>query len=289
MAGRAIQTTPQQVYSGGHAYHINSISVCADDETFISADDLRVNLWHYDQTPVGFNILDLKPDNMEDLIEVITCVEFHPIQCSLFVNSSSRGSVNMSDLRMNSVCEGYARVFENLVSDSGEQQSFFSEIVASIADLKWSPCGRYILTRDYMTLRLWDMNMEAMPLKEISIHEDLRPRLCELYENDCVFDKFQASFSEDGHNVIAGSYNGLLQSFSLRSGESYASETSVPFATGQSARCQYDSETLASCLLTASSVEELVEPTKRVTQVDASPSSNVICAAIGSALYIYNA
>eukprot|EP00188_Purpureofilum_apyrenoidigerum_P001512 Plantae.Rhodophyta-Purpureofilum_apyrenoidigerum.ctg18398.p1 GENE.Plantae.Rhodophyta-Purpureofilum_apyrenoidigerum.ctg18398~~Plantae.Rhodophyta-Purpureofilum_apyrenoidigerum.ctg18398.p1 ORF type:complete len:140 (+),score=23.62 Plantae.Rhodophyta-Purpureofilum_apyrenoidigerum.ctg18398:2-421(+) len=138
-------------------------------------------------------------------------------------------------------------------------------------------------------LRLWDMNMEAMPLREIPIHEDLRPRLCELYENDCVFDKFQASFSEDGHNVIAGSYNGLLQSFSLKSGESLATEASVAYATGQSSKYQYDSETLASCLLTASSVEELVEPTRRVTQVDASPQGNIMCAAIGSALYIYNA
>ncbi len=35
----------QRTYAAAHTYHINSISVSSDQETFISADDLRVNLW----------------------------------------------------------------------------------------------------------------------------------------------------------------------------------------------------------------------------------------------------
>jgi hypothetical protein len=34
----------RRVYSNAHAYHINSISLNSDCETYISADDLRVNL-----------------------------------------------------------------------------------------------------------------------------------------------------------------------------------------------------------------------------------------------------
>lgn len=37
---------PRRVFSNAHAYHINSISVNSDQETFISADDLRINLWN---------------------------------------------------------------------------------------------------------------------------------------------------------------------------------------------------------------------------------------------------
>ena len=33
-------------FGNAHAYHINSLSVNSDCETYISADDLRVNLWH---------------------------------------------------------------------------------------------------------------------------------------------------------------------------------------------------------------------------------------------------
>ena len=50
---------------------INSLSVNSDGETFISADDLRVNLWHLERSNGSFNIVDIKPENMEELTEVI--------------------------------------------------------------------------------------------------------------------------------------------------------------------------------------------------------------------------
>lgn len=36
-------------FANAHTYHINSIALSSDCETFISADDLRVNLWHLDR------------------------------------------------------------------------------------------------------------------------------------------------------------------------------------------------------------------------------------------------
>lgn len=49
--------------------------------------------------------------------------------------------------------------------------------------------------------------MENKPVKTIPIHEHLRPRLCDTYENDSIFDKFEVVFSGDGNNVMTGSYN----------------------------------------------------------------------------------
>ena len=49
-----------------------------------------------------------------------------------------------------------------------------------------------------MTLKLWDLNMENKPIKVLNIHEPLRAKLCDLYENDCIFDKFECCFSGDG-------------------------------------------------------------------------------------------
>jgi hypothetical protein len=60
----------QRQYSNGHAYHINSISCASDNATFMSADDLRINLWHLEVGAQAFNIVDIKPTNMEDLTEV---------------------------------------------------------------------------------------------------------------------------------------------------------------------------------------------------------------------------
>lgn len=41
-----IVATPKRCYSNAHAYHINSISCNSDGETFLSADDLRINWWN---------------------------------------------------------------------------------------------------------------------------------------------------------------------------------------------------------------------------------------------------
>lgn len=49
--------------------------------------------------------------------------------------------------------------------------------------------------------------MERQPVKTIPIHEHLRPRLCDTYENDSIFDKFEVVFSGDAKNVMTGSYN----------------------------------------------------------------------------------
>lgn len=86
-------------------------------------------------------------------------------------------------------------------------RSFFSEIISSISDVRFSQDGRYILSRDYLTVKIWDINMERQPVKTIPIHEHLRPRLCDTYENDSIFDKFEVVFSGDAKNVMTGSYN----------------------------------------------------------------------------------
>ena len=41
-------------------------------------------------------------------------------------------------------------------------KSFFTEIIASISDIKFAKDGRYILSRDYMTLKVWIISFAAM-------------------------------------------------------------------------------------------------------------------------------
>ena len=50
----------------------------SDGETFISADDLRINLWNFEISSQSFNIIDVKPTNMEDL----TGITFKPTNFS---------------------------------------------------------------------------------------------------------------------------------------------------------------------------------------------------------------
>ena len=84
------------------------------------------------------------------------------------------------------------------VEEDPQNKSFFSEIVSSISDIRFSRDGRYIVSRDYLSLKIWDINMDKKPVMTIPINDNLKAKLCDLYENDCIFDKFECSFSGDG-------------------------------------------------------------------------------------------
>ncbi|KAK8664333.1 hypothetical protein V6N13_084126 [Hibiscus sabdariffa] len=210
----------RRVYAHAHDYHINSISNNSDGETFISADDLRINLWNLEISNQSFNIVDVKPANMEDLTEVITSAEFHPTHCNMLAYSSSKGSIRLIDLRQSALCDSHAKLFEE--PEPTGSRSFFTEIIASISDIKFAKDGRYILSRDYMTLKLWDINMDSGPVATFQVHEYLRPKLCDLYENDSIFDKFECCLSGDGLRVATGSYSNLFRVFGCSPGSTEA-------------------------------------------------------------------
>ncbi|KAL1293115.1 serine/threonine protein phosphatase 2A 55 kDa regulatory subunit B beta isoform isoform X1 [Arachis ipaensis] len=210
----------RRVYAHAHDYHINSISNNSDGETFISADDLRINLWNLEISNQSFNIVDVKPANMEDLTEVITSAEFHPTHCNTLAYSSSKGSIRLVDLRQSALCDSHTKIFEE--HEAPGSRSFFTEIIASISDIKFAKDGRHILSRDYMTLKLWDINMDSGPVATFQVHEYLRPKLCDLYENDSIFDKFECCLSGDGLRVSTGSYSNLFRVFGCAPGSAEA-------------------------------------------------------------------
>ena len=57
-------------YANAHTYHVNSIALCSDQATFITADDLRINLWDLEISDQAFIVVVMKPPNMEELTEV---------------------------------------------------------------------------------------------------------------------------------------------------------------------------------------------------------------------------
>lgn len=106
-------------------------------------------------------------------------------------------AIDLERLRAHSesICVNFS-VFEE--EEDPTNKSFFSEIISSISDVKFSKDGNQILSRDYLTLKIWDVRNEKQPVRKINIHEHLKQKLCDLYENDCIFDKFECTFSGSG-------------------------------------------------------------------------------------------
>ncbi|XP_047176657.1 serine/threonine protein phosphatase 2A 55 kDa regulatory subunit B beta isoform-like isoform X2 [Vigna umbellata] len=289
----------RRVYAHAHDYHINSISNNSDGETFISADDLRINLWNLEISSQSFNIVDVKPANMEDLTEVITSAEFHPTHCNMLAYSSSKGSIRLVDLRQSALCDSHSKLFEE--QEAPGSRSFFTEIIASISDIKFGKDGRYILSRDYMTLKLWDINMDSGPVATFQVHEYLRPKLCDLYENDSIFDKFECCLSGDGLRVATGSYSNLFRVFGCAPG---SAEATTLEASKNPMRRQVPTPSRPSRSL-GNSLTRVVRRGAEAPGVDANrnsfdfttkllhlawhPSENSIACAAANSLYMYYA
>jgi len=57
----SIEHQSKKIFANTHAYHINSLCLNSDGETFLSADDLRINMWNMNYTSQSFTIVDIKP------------------------------------------------------------------------------------------------------------------------------------------------------------------------------------------------------------------------------------
>ena len=46
----------KRIYGHAHSFNINSLSCFSDGETFLSADDLRINLWNLEIDKKSFSV-----------------------------------------------------------------------------------------------------------------------------------------------------------------------------------------------------------------------------------------
>jgi len=276
----------RRAYRNAHAYHINSLSANSDGETFLSADDLRVYLWHVARSDETFLVLDIKPSNMEELSEVITCAAFDSNSCHMFAYSSSRGDVKLQDLRTSAVCKKPSA----LLSCAQEDDSYFSEIVASTSHINFSADGRRIFARNYMTVQVWDVANTSRPLSVINVQESMRGRLQELYESDMIFDKFQCASNPDGTEVATGSYGNVCSVYNAGGARqgcfevgASAKAASTPRSRGFM-RGRKDKDGAAK--LSGPPANARVD--QRVLSMAWHPSERVLALAANSTLYLYS-
>jgi len=147
--GMQMASTLKREYGAAHAYHIHSISINSDNETFISLDSLRVNLWHLHRDAQRFPIIDIKPIDMSSLTEIVTSGTFHPDHCHTLMYTTSRGRMCFHDLRSSAICKEPAKNFE-IAETAYLTKHFFSEVLTSISDAKFISGGRY---QDYNTFK----------------------------------------------------------------------------------------------------------------------------------------
>lgn len=123
----------------------------------------------------------------------------------MFLYTTSKGVTKVGDMRKSGICDNTAITFAE--KEDPSKKNFFTEIVASISDATFSRNGKYIFARDFLSVKVWDVAMTNKPVVTIPIFEPLKSKLCELYENECIFDKFSISSSPDSNYFVTGNFN----------------------------------------------------------------------------------
>ncbi|CDW78751.1 serine threonine-protein phosphatase 2a 55 kda regulatory subunit b beta isoform [Stylonychia lemnae] len=201
----------RNTYINGHSYHIHSVSQSYDQECFLSADDITINLWNIEDKSKSYNILNIQPANIQDLQEVITHVEFHPIKSLEFIYSSSKGYFKICDMRTNmNVSDSSITI--NTTDEVGRANEY-SEIINSCtwASFVKGESQYEAISRDFCSIKLWDIRMPNQPIKKYLVNDYVEDKLAQLYSNDCIFDRFDLKQNYTGNLLSTGGYNRSFQ------------------------------------------------------------------------------
>lgn len=200
---------------GPVANSIQSLGVSADGVTFMSVEDLQVFWWHLEcgETNKGTCIADFRPASGElsEVEELVTAAAFHPTHGSLFLLSRSSGVLNIGDLRNPPLRQPrqYALTTRIVPEYNPIQHASYNEILCSISAAAFMG-DNHVVTRDYVSLKLWDLRQAQSPVSMVPVMRYVGPYLDTLYECDSIFDRFHVAIDAASATVVTGLYDGAV-------------------------------------------------------------------------------
>lgn len=259
-----------------HQMYIHSVSMSSNQENFLSADEIGIHLWNLEAIDKCFNLIELKSDDYDNITKLVTAARFHPIEDSIFSFSTSEGMINIGDLRINSKVEHNLIELDNLSTVT--KKNFFTDIVASISDIKFTPDGRQIMSRDFLSIKIWDLAKTDKPVEVINLYEPIKSKMCEIYEKDYIFEKFSIAPSPDSKSFVTGMFNSKFHIYNR------TEEKNIQFDLN------FDKKTSSQII-----PKDYFEPIKgkydynqRALKSDWNPKSNCVAVSCLNCLFFYN-
>lgn len=93
-------------------------------------------------------------------------------------------------------------------------------MISSYSSINFMNGNKYIVGRDYLTVKVWDVSKAEKPIVSITVQEALKSKLCDIFENDCIFDKFSVAVSKDSNTILTGNYNNCFHAIDLNDSSS---------------------------------------------------------------------
>lgn len=98
----------------------------------------------------------------------------------------------------------------NFQHESTTPKNFFTEIVSSISAINFTKNEKYLASRDFLAVKIWDLAMANKPVSVVPVNEGLKSKLCEMYENEQIFERFSLSSNSDSKHFMTGDFNSLF-------------------------------------------------------------------------------
>jgi len=291
------QNSLKKSFANLHNYHINSVSLSTDCETFISSDDLSVNLWNIDREDQCQNLIDLKTDKLPSVTEVITTSKFSPASDSEVCYATSSGMLRLLDLRSSKNREICAlRPADHIAAERrGLFAQKYEEIINCISDFQYSPDGRYLFVRDLVSVTVWDLHFMANPfIVRTDIFNPNLEKLETMNNSEAIYEKQKISVNCYGDRFATGTLQGFV--VSSLSGYSYSAQIhqyKLPkFEETSASNKKEDPQGLPGTVCEEVKPESLLsydsDLSRRVVHLDWNPKVNMIAAACKGTLYFYS-
>jgi serine/threonine-protein phosphatase 2A regulatory subunit B len=209
----------REVYSfkSGNEHRLHSLTLSPDQENFVTGDEQSICLWNLERhgNPV-YNLYErsVKRGCISD--EVVTSAKFSQ-ESPVFLFTTSRGQIKICDFRESSSFQDRASM-QFALRGRKDGANLFDPWLNVVSDACFVPNSNHVLSRDYLSTKLWDLRMgdntmivdshnTAKPIYSANVTDYLQSHLGDLHETDYRHDEFFLDVSPDGKHVATGSYN----------------------------------------------------------------------------------
>jgi len=89
------------------------------------------------------------------------------------------------------------------------------------------------VSRDYLSVKLWDVRFGRQPIATIAVCDYLEKNLLSLYEEDFIYDKFFLDVSPCSGYIVTGAYNRSAHVLDLAASHNLALPTNFDAKRGK--------------------------------------------------------
>mmetsp|Transcript_23354 Transcript_23354/g.45525 ORF Transcript_23354/g.45525 Transcript_23354/m.45525 type:complete len:261 (-) Transcript_23354:166-948(-) len=231
---------------------------------------LKTQMWHLERGDSCFQLneaADMTTDTVE-INRIITSAKACPTNCYRFFYATSLSEVNICDLRLRCRQDKPAQTLMCSAEVKGVSEEVRRELEC-ITDADFSECGRYIVTKQFTGVQIWDLRRPSEPFKRISTCDTDQSLFDEMCTSGCLVDDFRVVCNHDATGFVAGTYDNYFMICDVENGHKQYLQ----------ARHKYDQK--------QSEFPEMEEYSKKVLHVDWHKHRDIVTAASAHSVYVY--